>query len=484
MSMFTTKAYAHDIEVQNADGKTIYYVWTNNNTELAVSYNGKTPRDTPGDYTDEYSGIVVIPASVTYNGNTYSVTSIDSFAFHVCTALTSVVIPNSVTSIGDKAFYDCEGLTSIEIPSSVTSIGGAAFTYCTGLNYIAIPSSVTSIGDDTFLGCSGLTSIVIPNSVTSLGNHAFGFCTGLTSITIPNSVNYFGDCAFLGCSGLNSIVVESGNSTFDSRNNCNAIIETSTNTLIAGCKNTIIPNSVTSIWTAAFYGCTGLTSIEIPNSVTSIGDDTFLGCSGLTSVTIPNSVTNIGGAAFYNCSGLTSVTIPNSVTSIGVYTFSGCTGLTSIEIPNSVTSIEYGAFWGCIGLTSMEIPNSVTSIGAYAFYDSTGLISVVSEIQKPFEIGETVFEYYDYDTRSNKFTSATLYVPQGTKEEYLATPAWNLFGENIVEMDKLSGIKSALNGETEKIENFDLDGHRLDALKKGLNIIRMSDGTIKKVVIK
>lgn len=267
MSMFTTKAYAHDIEVQNADGKTIYYVWTNNNTELAVSYNGKTPRDTPGDYTDEYSGIVVIPASVTYNGNTYSVTSIDSFAFHVCTALTSVVIPNSVTSIGLNAF-------------------------------------------------------------------------------------------------------------------------------------------------------------------------------------------------------------------------SGCTGLTSIVIPNSVTSIEYGAFWGCIGLTSMEIPNSVTSIGAYAFYDSTGLISVVSEIQKPFEIGETVFEYYDYDTRSNKFTSATLYVPQGTKEEYLATPAWNLFGENIVEMDKLSGIKSALNGETEKIENFDLDGHRLDALKKGLNIIRMSDGTIKKVVIK
>ena len=124
------------------------------------------------------------------------------------------------------------------------------------------------------------------------------------------------DNAFEGCTGLTNIVVDAGNSVYDSREGCNAIIETATNTLVAGCKNTIIPNSVTSIGSNAFENCRRLTSVTIPNSVTSIGNSAFEGCTGLTSVTIPNSVTSIGRSAFYGCSGLTSVTIPNSVTTI------------------------------------------------------------------------------------------------------------------------------------------------------------------------
>ena len=251
------------------------------------------------------------------------------------------------------------------------------------------------------------------------------------------------DYAFSGCTGLTSVVVDGNNTKYDSRENCNAIIETETNTLIAGCKNTIIPNSVTSIGDNAFYKCTGLTSITIPNSVTSIGSSAFYGCTGLTSITIPNSVTSIGSGAFestvwynnqpdgvvyagkvlykykgtmpsntsiiikdgtlsianiafYNCSALTSITIPNSVTSIGSYAFQSCTGLTSITIPNSVTSIGNDAFNGCTGLTSVVIGNSVTSIGEWAFYYCKGLKTVINLSNLTFSKGSTDYGYVAY----------------------------------------------------------------------------------------
>ena len=223
-----------------------------------------------------------------------------------------LTIPKSVT------FRSC--------PYPVTSIGDGAFRGCWGLKSVTIPNSVTSIGGSAFYGCSGLTSITIPNSVTSIRGGAFG-----------------GGAAFARCSGLTSIKVESGNSVYDSRENCNAIIETATNTLISGCKKTIIPNSVTSISWYAFYECSGLTSITIPNSVTSIGDGAFEHCTGLTSVTIPNSVTSIGYWAFCDCSGLTSVIIPNSVTSIGDEAFRGCSGLTRIDAYPNPEKVSTGA---------------------------------------------------------------------------------------------------------------------------------------------
>ena len=203
---------------------------------------------------NNYSGLtsIVIPSTVTYNAQNYSVTSIGERAFYNSTGLTSVDISNSVTSIGSSAFAFCTGLTSVDISNSVTSIGSSAFSGCTGLTSITIPNSVTSIGDYAFANCSGLTSVTIPNGVTSIGDYAFANCSGLTSITIPNSVTSIGDYAFAICSGLTSLT---------------------------------IGNSVTSIGSFAFSGCSGLTSITIPNSVTSIGDYAFAICSGLTSVT-------------------------------------------------------------------------------------------------------------------------------------------------------------------------------------------------------
>ena len=378
--------------------------------------------------------------SITIPGN---VSTIGVGAIQSCNSLTSLTIGNGVKTIQDCAFCGCSSLTSVVIPSSVTEIevfDGVPFGHCPNLTAIivdannetydsrgncnaiiktstntlvegcrntVIPSSVTEIGSFAFSGveltsvdipnsvnkigyaafedCTGLTALNIPSSVTDIEMLAFVGCTGLSSITIPKSVTSIGERVFELCASLNTIIVDVNNETYDSRDNCNAIIETSTNTLIAGCKNTLIPNSVTSIGKSAFSGCTGLASVEIPNSVTSIGYSAFW----------------------------------------------GCTGLTSIEIPNSVTSIGDWAFYGCTGLTSVDIPSSVTSIGGVAFESCTGLTSVTVEWTTPLAIESSVFSNVD---KSN----CTLYVPFGSKSAYEITEYWSDF-ENIEESPVLVG---------------------------------------------
>ena len=332
----------------------IRYKIGENNTVSVTSKKGR------------YSGDIVIPSSVVYHGKTYSVTSIGlgAFAFD---DLTSVTIPNSVTSIGSRAFEECR-LTSIIIPNSVTSIGEWAFQGCS-LASITIPNSVTSISFESFKGCS-LTSVTIPNSVTSIGGDAFSECSGLTSVTIPSSVTSIAYTAFSDCRGLTSIKVESGNEKYDSRNNCNAIIESASNTLITGCKNSTIPNGVTSI-----------------------GRSAFSGCSGLTSVTIPNSVTSIGSSAFSYCSSLTSVTIPNSVTSIGNYAFSGCSGLTKIisEIENPF-SLSDNAFY-CYGKDIYANATLIVPPGTKSAYQSKAGWNKFQNIEESVGVTVTAISY-------------------------------------------------------------------------------------------
>ncbi len=380
-------------------------------------------------------------------------------------ANTFLSIKEGILSIGYKAFSNCIGLTSIDIPNSVTSIGERAFNGCTGLTSIIIPNSVKGIGWLAFDGCTGLTSIDIPNSVTSIGHMAFSDCSSLTSITIPDGVTSIS--AFSGCSSLTSIK---------------------------------IPNSVTSIGYMAFSDCSSLTSINIPSSVTSIGNSAFSGCSSLQKVivsdiakwcgisfndkssnplykahhlysdehteikelTIPNSVTSIGNSAFAGCSGLTSVIIPNNVTSIGESAFYNCDGLTSVIIPNNVTSIGESAFRYCFGLTSIAIPNSVTCIGNFAFSGCSGLTSIYSYIENPSSITGPFFS-------SSNYSNATLYVPYGTKDKYLAAEEWKNFA-NIVEMpQELEPI------EDEIVIKFDDKDYIVDNTPVDLNSTIIND---------
>ena len=421
-----------------------------------------------------------------------SVTSIGYHAFSDCTSLTSVTIPNSVTSIGNMAFHNCSGMTSVIISNSVTSIGSGAFSDCTSLTSVTIPNSVTSIGDTAFYGCSSLTSVTIPNSVNSIGaiafqgtawynnqpdglvyagkvacyykgkmpvntaitlesgtlgiaKYAFSGCSGLTSVTIPNSVTSIGLSPFSGCSGLTSIVVEDGNTVYDSRDNSNAIIETSTNTLIAGCKNSKIPNSVNSIGDGAFSGCSGLTSVIIPSGVTSIGESAFSNCSRLTSIVVEDGNTVYDSRDNCNAiietstntliSGCQNTKIPNSVAHIGEYAFSSCSGLKNIIIPEGVKTIGSYAFLFCFDLEGIELPSSLTNIGYAAFRQCTKMKTVISYITNP---GGVLSSNDVFDS-----SSATLYVPQSSIDAYKATEGWSSFKNVLPLEDILANIEFA-----------------------------------------
>ena len=389
-----------------------------------------------------------------------SVTTIGEGAFSGCIGIEEITIPNSVTQIYADAFYGCDNLskvnissleawcgivfgmmisggyysressnpiyyahhlylngqevTDLVIPESITAINSYAFYGGSGFNSITLGNAVTTIGNYAFSGCTGLTNLTIGDAVTTIGESAFEGCTGLTSLTISKSVISISGSIIRNCPSLTSLSVESGNPIFDSRDNCNAIIETATNTLVVGSQTTVIPNTVTAIGASAFTSCDGLTSIVIPNSVTSIGVETyvneyqndttfyyynpFMFCTNLRTIIvesgnpvfdsrdncnaiietatntlkfgcnatiIPNTVTAIGDNAFYG-SGLKSFDIPNSVTSIGEAAFSGCSALTNIDIPNSVTSIGDYAFGACLSLKEITIPNSVIVSQSYA----------------------------------------------------------------------------------------------------------------------
>ncbi|MBQ6101397.1 MAG: leucine-rich repeat domain-containing protein [Bacteroidales bacterium] len=274
----------------------------------------------------EATGDLIIPESVSYEGHNYTVTTIGESAFLYCFYLTNLSIPNTVTTIEASAFAYCQGFTGdLVIPNSVTTVGYGAFQICPGFDGdLIIGSSVTEIGDYAFNSCDGMTGILhIPSNVQSLGGNSFGYC------------------AFSG------IVVDPENSVYDSRNDCNAIIETSTNELLTGCKNTVIPNTVTSIGYCAFRGVQGLTSIEIPSSVTYIGENAFAFCYDLTGdLTIPNSVDTIGAGAFFYCQSFGgTLTIGESVIFIGDEAFRNCSGFTgavSLATTPPVLDDEFG----------------------------------------------------------------------------------------------------------------------------------------------
>lgn len=331
MFIVAVPLWAHDFEV---DG--IYYNITDDTAlTVAVTYRGTTSDS----YSDEYTGAVTIPSSVTYNGTTYSVTTIDYTAFRNCTSLTEVTIPNSVTTIGERTFEKCNGLTEVTIPNSVTSIGSKAFYSCAGLTEVNFNAENCTFagGHNTnaFRACSNLKTLNIGNQVKTIPDYAFRSCTGLTEVTIPNSVTTIGGWAFYGCTGLTEVT---------------------------------IGNSVTSIGKSAFYNCIGLTAVTIPNSVTTIGVCAFDDCSGLNTIVSLNTIppTCASNNSFYNYSS-TTLYVPKD--SYAKYFIDEVWGLFSI-----INKIETVASSISLSKTSLTLDKNISeSINATIVPSNTTL---------------------------------------------------------------------------------------------------------------
>ena len=493
MSMVGTLSSAHDIAVKNADGKPIFYNYANNKTELAVTFEGSTCSE----YEGEYSGIINIPESVTYNGTTYPVTNIGSYAFDSCRKLTKINIPNSVKKIGWSAFSACVQLTKIDIPNSVESIDSYAFQACTGLTSVTISNSVTSIEQATFSDCRNLTSVTIPNSVASIDTYAFSGCRNLTKIDIPNSVTNIGFRAFQETAWYDNQpngLVYAGKVAYAYKGTMPA--ETSIK----------IQEGTVGIGEAVFKDCSNLTSIEIPNSVTNIGTEAFSGCYRLTSLHLPNDITTIGYKSFYNCRGLTSVTIPNSVSTIGEAAFYGIDNLTSVIIEsnaivskkyslvftmsdifgrqvksytlgNDVTSIGDYAFGGCERLETLSMGGNVTSIGKEAFFCQR-MTKFVSLSVTPPACGSSALQGIDK-------SACKLFVPSGSLDSYKVADQWKDFF--LIEEINTTGITSMQETKPESSEyttTYDLNGRKTVGLQRGMNIVRLKNGETRKVVVK
>lgn len=447
-----------------------------------------------------YNGKIVIPASVSNQGVSYRVTTIGELAFCYYDDLISVELPNTITTIGSDAFSDCPNLTSITLPESlekiddnafagsglttiyipknvnslyrnvfsrcsnlrmitvdpantaydsrencnaiiqtdgdllltgcmnsvipndVWDIGISAFNGCTGLTSIELHDHFGSIAYYAFAGCENLASITFPNSMCCIGDEAFYGCSSLTSIHLPAHLTSLGEQPFINCSGITSITVDPDNKTYDSRNDCNAIIDKKNNILLIGCQNTTIPEDVVAIGKSAFSGCTGLTSIVLPNSVTTINSYAFEGCTSLVSVSIPNTITKLSSGAFRGCSSLEAFVIPEGITNLESVLY-GCENLKSIVIPAGITKMNYTVFNDCkslesivvaegntvfdsrnncnaiietatnklvVGCKTTVIPSDVVEIGNYAFRGS-GLVSITIP-DAVAKIGNAVFE--------------------------------------------------------------------------------------------
>lgn len=399
-----------------------------------------------GPANNEIEGPIVIPSRITICGKEFQVKGINSFCG--CRKITSIFVSDSIVDIkGDEFFSGCDSLESIIIDKnnqfmdSRNDCNAIIYTrdnwLILGCKNTIIPSDITHIRHFAFENCTGLSSIIIPESVQSIGEYAFCNCCGLKTITIPDCVSSIGTGAFEGCTGLDSIVVSNENSVYDSRNNCNAIIETTSDTLISGCKNTVIPEGLTKINEGAFAGITNLKQIKLPSSLLSIGESSFSN-SGLVSIVIPKNVEHIDNAAFYGCKLLESIIVDkdnsifdsrNNCNAI-IETASNklLFGCKNTVIPPTVEIIGESAFQEHDEITTFVIPEGIVEIEPNAFMECRNLKSIYSYIKDPNSCFVHISAFIEHGD------STTLYVPKGSIDAYKkAQGGWHLF-ENIQEL--------------------------------------------------
>lgn len=397
-------------------------------------------------------------------------------------------------------FFGCSNLTSIIIPDHVTQLKKynewmGAFESCINLTSVTFENGGVSIGDESFAYCTSLSSINL-NNVVDIGAYAFIGCKSLQTLDFPKNIQYVDDRAFADCSGLTSIVVEEGNHYYDSRDNCNAIIERATNRIIRGTNNTTIPNDVTTIGPSAFSGISSMTSITIPQNITSIEGGAFANCAGPNLLSITVEEGNTAYDSRNNCNAIietatnslilgcknTNMTILDDLNVIGSYAFSNCADITSIRIPNSVKKIGKCAFRGCSGLTSVVIGNGVKIMEDYAFDGCSKLDNMYCYAEQVPNTDSNSWLFY----RSN-YKNAILHVPATSIEAYSNVSPWKEFGSIVALTDSdpnPTGITCINNDVMNGEHYYSLDGKRIATPQRGLNVIRMKDGTMRKVVVK
>ena len=384
--LFSVAINAHNFEV---DG--IYYNITDaTNKTVAVTYKG----DYFSSYSNEYTGKVVIPESVKYNGNTYSVTSIGDYAFYYCTGLTSIEIPNSVTSIGDDAFNGCSSLTSIEIPNSVTSIGEEVFSGCSGLTSVVIGNSVTSIGYAAFYECSKLKTVINYSSlIIEKGSSSHGYVGYYAENVINGTIE--GNFVFNIIDGVNTLVEYLGNDT-----------------------EIVLPDNYKNesyvIGAEAFKNKTSITSVVISNGVTSIGDNAFYGCDAIEKLVLNCSIV---GDWFKGNATIKEVVVGNNVASISTSAFKGCTSFTAVTF--DAESVK-DFFKDNTVITDITFTNRVKAIESKAFVGMSNLTNIMLETTIPPVLSADAFTKLQYKL-------IYMYVPAGFIKAYKAADVWKNF---------------------------------------------------------
>ena len=339
-------------------------------------------------------------------------------------------------------------ITNLKITGEINGTDWKMIREMAGSNYKGEPTegklSVLDLSEARIVNGGGDYYYYDYNCYTSndvIGKCAFYGCSGLTSLTLPAGITGIDKYAFRGCSGLTSL---------------------------------ILPAGITYIGEGAFYGCSGLTSLTIPTGVSIINEYAFYDCSSLTRLDLPSSIREIYHSAFMNCRNLTSLTIPSNVTYISSRAFSGCSSLKNITLPTRIFGIGDNAFYGCSNLNSLTLSYELREINEYAFCDCNGLTSIYVYADKVPKMREDVFKGCDAK-------KCTIYVPKGTYGDYRSSD----FGyfENIVEFDATDIDKTTTSTDVEEVSRYSVNGQRLVGPTKGLNIVKYSDGSVKKVAV-
>ena len=390
--------------------------------------------------------------------------SIGDYSLAFQTQITKLTIPSSVKSIGYASIYGCSKLTEASIAEGLQSIGGLAFQSCSVLKTINFPNSLRVLGNQA-LGRTPVSEVVLNNGLEEMMDAVFYFCSNLKSITIPGTVKKFGTSMFWGCTSLQSAVLEEGLDSVP-----NAMFNE-----VASLTSVTLPSTIKSIGDAAFAS-TGLTTVDLPANLEYIGEMAFQ-MSPLVSFNVPDKVTEIGGYALSWNGDLKEVTLGKSVKKIGEYCMESCSALTKLTLNEGLETIKPFAISWCSSLTELTIPSTVTQIDSCAMY-GTPLTSLTNKAVAPQTISYDVFQI---NHSKAIYNTCTLYVPQESLETYKSAENWKEFYRIEALM---SGVDDIDADEVTVVAIYKLDGTKVDEPTNGVNILKMSNGTTRKVIIR